>query len=473
MWAEVGKGQLIGPELVQETTEKIFDRLRIDLRLRVIVRKSYADKRRKPLEFSVGDNPVEILEREFKKLKRSRIAIVKVWWNSKHGPEFTWEREDQMKLKYLLLFINDINWTRSCAGVVAFACVIEDWVAKGLCLRAPAGSHFRWVSDWELRIGFIIGCCGYDYRGCYVDGLHSTWSLCKSPLWAAFWYGERLKGHAHGKRIDYHLCYGGGKIYMQLEPDLPDYIKSLLQNKHFMENIRAYNQMFAMTSFGAKIDESINTGRGPYIFKVSGPVYHWIGSLCPLREKHQDFYSCIYAHNELVKLFRTTRDKCREMDIPEFKIRLYSGEGARGYELPTSNTLGTMGSIAADLKRGTDGNEVRGEVIIYFPRYCLLLSRLAICQNLGNPQFFITFTCNVNWPEIRRYMAQYPQLMTSDQSIYRRRVFLADDSSELRDPSVDLNGYKVVSEMIMHGPCGPANLSAPCIKGDNAYAEVS
>ncbi|GJZ26992.1 putative reverse transcriptase domain-containing protein [Tanacetum coccineum] len=47
---------------------------------------------------------VEILEREFKKLKRSRIAIVKVWWNSKHGPEFTWEHEDQMKLKYPHLF---------------------------------------------------------------------------------------------------------------------------------------------------------------------------------------------------------------------------------------------------------------------------------------------------------------------------------------------------------------------------------
>ncbi|GJR51027.1 hypothetical protein Tco_1401548 [Tanacetum coccineum] len=48
--------------------------------------------------------PVEILEREFKKLKRSRIAIVKVRWNSKRGPEFTWEREDQMKLKYPHLF---------------------------------------------------------------------------------------------------------------------------------------------------------------------------------------------------------------------------------------------------------------------------------------------------------------------------------------------------------------------------------
>ncbi|GKE31467.1 hypothetical protein Tco_1450789, partial [Tanacetum coccineum] len=53
------------------------------------------------------DGPVEILEREFKKLKRSRIAIVKVRWNSKRGPEFTWEREDQMKLKYPHLFSDD------------------------------------------------------------------------------------------------------------------------------------------------------------------------------------------------------------------------------------------------------------------------------------------------------------------------------------------------------------------------------
>nr|GEU76037.1 hypothetical protein [Tanacetum cinerariifolium] len=43
------------------------------------------------------EEPVEILEREFKKLKQSRIAIVKVRWNLKCGLEFTWEREDQMK----------------------------------------------------------------------------------------------------------------------------------------------------------------------------------------------------------------------------------------------------------------------------------------------------------------------------------------------------------------------------------------
>nr|GEX85930.1 putative reverse transcriptase domain-containing protein [Tanacetum cinerariifolium] len=52
--------------------------------------------------------PVEILEREFKKLKWSRITIVKVRWNLKRGPEFMWECEDQMKLNYPHLF-SDIS----------------------------------------------------------------------------------------------------------------------------------------------------------------------------------------------------------------------------------------------------------------------------------------------------------------------------------------------------------------------------
>nr|GFB66074.1 retrotransposable element Tf2 [Tanacetum cinerariifolium] len=103
--------------------------------------KSYADNRRKSLEFSVGDKvllkvstrkgvkcladvnlhvpldevkvddklqfveePIEILDRGVKKLKQRWIPIVKVRWNSRRGPEFTWEREDEMKRKYPHLF---------------------------------------------------------------------------------------------------------------------------------------------------------------------------------------------------------------------------------------------------------------------------------------------------------------------------------------------------------------------------------
>nr|GEW80958.1 putative reverse transcriptase domain-containing protein [Tanacetum cinerariifolium] len=138
MWTEVGEGQLIGPELVQETTEKISqikDRLKTARVVRfgkkgelaprfveafeIIEKKCLPDPTLQvPLDeiridakLNYVEDPVEILEREFKMLKRSRISIVKVRWNSKRGPEFTWEREDQMKLKYLHLF-SDIRGNR-------------------------------------------------------------------------------------------------------------------------------------------------------------------------------------------------------------------------------------------------------------------------------------------------------------------------------------------------------------------------
>ncbi|GJV91700.1 hypothetical protein Tco_1539513 [Tanacetum coccineum] len=54
------------------------------------------------------EEPVEIVDREVKRLKRSRIPLVKVRWNSKRGPEFTWEREDQFKKKYPHLFTKTV-----------------------------------------------------------------------------------------------------------------------------------------------------------------------------------------------------------------------------------------------------------------------------------------------------------------------------------------------------------------------------
>ncbi|GJW93390.1 putative reverse transcriptase domain-containing protein [Tanacetum coccineum] len=147
--ALVGESQLIGPEIVQETTEKIFQ-IKERLKTTRSRQKSYADNRRKPLEFKVGDRvllkisswkgvvrfgkkgkraprcfhdtfqvsnlkkclaepnvqvpldeieidenlrfveePIEIVERDVKKLKRRRIPLVKVRWNSWQGAEYT------------------------------------------------------------------------------------------------------------------------------------------------------------------------------------------------------------------------------------------------------------------------------------------------------------------------------------------------------------------------------------------------
>ncbi|GKD41395.1 putative reverse transcriptase domain-containing protein [Tanacetum coccineum] len=53
------------------------------------------------------EEPIEIVDREVKRLKQSRIPKVKVCWNSQRGPEFTWEREDQIKNNYPHLFMSN------------------------------------------------------------------------------------------------------------------------------------------------------------------------------------------------------------------------------------------------------------------------------------------------------------------------------------------------------------------------------
>ena len=59
------------------------------------------------------EEPVEIMDREVKSMKRGKIALVKVRWNSKRGHEFTWEREDQRRSKYPKLFDEEIGETSS------------------------------------------------------------------------------------------------------------------------------------------------------------------------------------------------------------------------------------------------------------------------------------------------------------------------------------------------------------------------
>nr|GEV30186.1 hypothetical protein [Tanacetum cinerariifolium] len=57
------------------------------------------------------EEPIEIMERDVKKLKRKRIPLVKVRWNSRQGAEYTWEREDQFKTKFLwILFESGIDF---------------------------------------------------------------------------------------------------------------------------------------------------------------------------------------------------------------------------------------------------------------------------------------------------------------------------------------------------------------------------
>ncbi|GJR03044.1 putative reverse transcriptase domain-containing protein [Tanacetum coccineum] len=175
-WKSLNKAldaQLTGPEIVHETIKKI---IQIKKRIQAARdrQKSYANRRHQPLEFKVRDKvifkvspwkgvirfekrgklnpryigpfkilakkcfvdeplaipldaiqiddklhfieePVEIMDREVKRLKHSRIPIVKIRWNSRRGPEFTRECEDQMKKKsrldfYIIFYLRDLSF---------------------------------------------------------------------------------------------------------------------------------------------------------------------------------------------------------------------------------------------------------------------------------------------------------------------------------------------------------------------------
>ncbi|GJR04983.1 putative reverse transcriptase domain-containing protein [Tanacetum coccineum] len=219
-WGELGQVQLTGLEIVQETTEKV---IQIKKRMQAAHnrQKSYADLKRKLMEFQVGDRvmlkvlpwkgvvhfgkqgklnpryvgpfkvlekkcysneplavpleglhvddmlhfveePVEIMDREVKRLKKSRIPIGKVRWNSKRGPEFTWECEDQFQKKSMRHEVLRIHWDSllgnsvlSSASTVTYTSVYTD---------SEPGKVF-WGDDEELSDGGSPRVIVYGYNG--------------------------------------------------------------------------------------------------------------------------------------------------------------------------------------------------------------------------------------------------------------------------------------------------------------------
>ncbi|KAI3675989.1 hypothetical protein L1987_85585 [Smallanthus sonchifolius] len=503
---------------------------------------------------------------------------------------------------------------------------------------------------------------------------------------ALFWFAERLLSFPLHCRPKYSICCRAGRVSLQFPIQPPDVLKELLSDSMFLSNIRAYNSMFSMTSFGATIDESINREGGPYVFKVAGQVSHWLGSLCPPDGEPPRFLQMyifdsdnevsnrlrffsnadrsqlsadvvsilsrtLHEVNQYVRLFKSSRELCLLPEVPNFAIKLYSRVKERCYDAPATGTLGAIvcdgDSVATDfdviirskngtprrvsklhpsymplqypllfpraeqgwspeltlnsdpvtrdrrltmnmlysyqihereslythllrtgrlfqqylvdayvcieqcrldymrknqnvfrseflsgvhdaLSRGdTEGSRVGKRIILPAsftggPRYMYkhYQDALAICRVHGNPQYFITFTCNVKWPEIKREMQRLQCSSAQDRPDIIARVFqmkvesfikflrstkpfgkvaadlytiefqkrglphchtllwvtspykirspeqvdrfiIADIPDQLSDPIL----FRIVTECMLHGPCGIPKMNAPCMVG--------
>ena len=100
------------------------------------------------------------------------------------------------------------------------------------------------------------------------------------------WYGERIGKRRRSVNPVFTMCCKHGKVVLPRLANPPMELMTLLckgdeLSKHYREFIRAYNMMFSFTSLGGKIDHSINNGRGPFVFRMSGENYHRIGDIVP------------------------------------------------------------------------------------------------------------------------------------------------------------------------------------------------
>ncbi|CAN1306098.1 ATP-dependent DNA helicase PIF1 [Linum perenne] len=231
-------------------------------------------------------------------------------------------------------------------------------------------------------------------------------------------------------------------------------------------------------------------------------------------------------NNTLVQSFRMIRTALLEPTNQNLRLRIVGARTPRApqYELPTGSELAGLvpddfqpdheerdiivASRAAGLMRITSmnpkfdamhfpllfphGDDGFHEQIPYYersPRYMkqLYLDGIAVCQFFGNPDLFITFTCNAQWPEIVHAFSDLVGNRSEDKPFLIARIFrlkvsaLKDDikkhnffgdciaviSAELPDPNIDHAGYTAVAKFMMHGPCGIDNQASPCM--DNGH----
>ncbi|CAN7060514.1 unnamed protein product, partial [Brassica rapa subsp. trilocularis] len=217
---------------------------------------------------------------------------------------------------------------------------------------------------------------------------------------ALFWYNERISKGRKTKTPIFTMCCMKGKVKLPVLKEPPALLKKLLTSddaisKHYRDNIRPINMMFSFTSLGGKIDNSINLGRGPKIFKLHGENYHLIGSMKPNRNEKAKF-SQLYIHdtqNEVenrlsalsgnsgkakirpdlvesimemlrecnvhVKSFRNSMDRfndeeeTRDVSLVLIHTRVQDG---RVYNLPTSSEVAAL--VVGDFQENMDKRDI-------------------------------------------------------------------------------------------------------------------
>lgn len=132
------------------------------------------------------------------------------------------------------------------------------------------------VSSYRSAFSYVPNIDYSEQNNIKIGPMNKICPKCNAKKWA-----DEASG----------MCCSGGKVTLPEIQDPPELLKDLLTGSHpyssnFLNNIRKYNSLFQMTSFGAKVVRESNFMP---TFKIEGQVYHKIGSLLPEQGKNPQF----------------------------------------------------------------------------------------------------------------------------------------------------------------------------------------
>ncbi|KAK1355180.1 hypothetical protein POM88_048436 [Heracleum sosnowskyi] len=220
-------------------------------------------------------------------------------------------------------------------------------------------------------------------------------SKCNAQMWKE----ERVNKNVTKGLPIFSMCCKKGEVKLPAQLPTPSYLSMLYADKEkgpsFERSIRLYNSMFSFTSTGGNVDHSINTGRGPYIYRLNGQNHHVFGSLIPddgetpkfcqlyiydttnevnnrLRwvnvsdeqvvdaEIVQGLITMLDETNELVEKFRTTRDRFENNDLVDLKVELKVCRSESGQE----NHISATDEVAGIMIDSSDNSSGCRDIII-------------------------------------------------------------------------------------------------------------
>ncbi|KAK1388121.1 hypothetical protein POM88_016299 [Heracleum sosnowskyi] len=206
-------------------------------------------------------------------------------------------------------------------------------------------------------------------------------------------------------------CDCGALMWRETPPEL----KTLLDGANnkstsFRKSLRLYNNAFAFTSVGANVDREINNGGGPYVYRISGEVYHQIGSLHPEGSKKAVF-SQIYMYDNQQQL--------------EERLNFPNGDNRLDVEITESlSAMLNRDNALVDIYRNVRDRFKDTDIV---PAQLHLTDKHVLGKVIG-----VAYTIEF----------------------------------QKRDKETDPVGYEAISKYMIHGPCGSYNRNCACMRDD-------